>query len=146
MADLLSPQDKLFFQSSLTDLFDTFARDIVIHKEPKKVIKSGSVNLLPGYGESSKPENITYTPVNSTHKAMISYKKKQSTEADSNVGVITPGGEVKIKVQQAARDYIMDGKTEKISFDGKSFNLISRDAVQEYWGMKMYVFYVEEVS
>ena len=104
MADLLSAQDKLFFQSSLLDLFDTFARDMTIHKEPIKIIQSNNVNLLPGYGESSSPENIEYTPVNKSFKAMISYKKNQSTEANSDIGMITPGGEVKIKVQQATRD------------------------------------------
>ena len=146
MADLLSAQDKAFFQSSLLDLFDTFARDIIVHKEPIKIIQSSNVDLLPGYGESSTPENIKYTPVNQTFKAMISYKKNQSTEANADIGMITPGGEVRIKVQQATRNYIMDGKTERIEFDGKSFNLVSRDAVQDYWGMQLFIFYLEEVS
>ena len=146
MADLLSSQDKAFFQSSLLDLFDTFARDMIVHKEPIKIIQSSDVNLLPGYGESSSPSNIKYDPVNQTFKAMISYKKNQATEANTDIGMITPGGEVKIKVQQDARDYIMNGKTERFEFDGKSFNLISRDAVQDYWGMQLFIFYLEEVS
>ena len=146
MADLLSTQDKAFFQSSLLDLFDTFSRDLIVHKEPTKVIQSSAVELLPGYGESSKPENITYTPVNETHKAMISYGKKQDTSADQTVGIITPGGEVKIKVKKDTRDYIMYGKTVKIEIDEKSFKLISRDSVQDYWGMQMYIFYLEEIT
>ena len=38
MADLLSDNDKNSFKSSILDLFDTFSRDIKIHKAPKKII------------------------------------------------------------------------------------------------------------
>ncbi len=38
MGSLLTDADKASFKSSIEDLFDTFARDIVIHKEPKKIV------------------------------------------------------------------------------------------------------------
>tara|TARA_Y100000310_G_C20006580_1_gene500984 strand:- start:61 stop:501 length:441 start_codon:yes stop_codon:yes gene_type:complete len=146
MADLLSDSDKESFKGSLLDLFDTFSRNITVHKEPKKVITQINVNTMPGYNESSVPENIEFVPVSSEFPAMVDYGDKQSTETEPTAGVTIPRGQISIKVKQEARDYILNGKTEKIELDSKSFNLISRDAVKYYFGLKLYVFFLEEVQ
>jgi hypothetical protein len=146
MADLLSNNDKESFKSSILDLFDTFARDITIHKEPRKVIQQMDVNTMPGYGEGSVPENVELVPVSSSFSAMINYGDKQSTKTEGMAGVTVPKGQVSIKVKEDARDYIMNGRTERIEFDNKSFNLISRDSVKYHFGLSLYVFYLEEVQ
>lgn len=146
MADLLSEEDKAFFRSSILDLFDTFKREIIIHKEPRRVIVNSNEDLLPGYGESSKPDNIDYVPVSQTFDAMISYAKEQGIDEANELGVIIPSGKVAIKVKQETRDYIMNGKTERIELDNKSFNLVSRDTVRYLFGLKLYVFFIEEVN
>jgi len=146
MADLLSNTDKVSFQNSVLDLFDTFSRDVTVHKEPQKKIISIDAHLLPGYDESSRPTNIEYVPRSSTFKAIIRYDRKQSTEAEAWAGISIPQGEVSIKVKEEAKDYIDNGTTEKIEIDGKSFKLVSNSSVKDYFGMKMYLYYVEEVS
>ena len=148
MASLLTDADKLSFKNSIIDLFDTFSRDIIIHKEPKKIVSqvNPSSPPLPGYGNDSNPTNITYQPESKTFKAMIRYSDKQSVETDDFIGTKIPTGMVGIKVQEDARDYINKGGTEKIELDGKSFKLGTSDSVKDHFGYKLYVYFIEEIK
>ena len=147
MATVLSDADKESFKSSIIDLFETFSRDIVIHKEPKKVIDQ--VNparpVLPGYKHDSNPSNVTYIPRSKIFKAMIRYNNKQDVETDNFAGTKIPTGMVAIKVQDDAKDYINKGSTEKIVLDGKSFKVASSDAVKDHFGYQLYVYFIEEI-
>ncbi len=146
MADLLSNKDKVSFQGSVLDLFDTFSRSIVIHKESIKKITQVNVNLLPGYGNSSAPTNIEYIPRSQSFRAIIDYKGKQSVSLENDAGILVPKGGISIKVKEETKNYINDGKTEKIIIDDKTFKLASNDTVRDYFGMKMYIYFLEEVS
>ena len=148
MASLLTDSDKLSFKNSIIDLFDTFARDIVIHKEPKKKITSVNPTTpqLPGYGSDSSPTNVEYIAESKTFKAMIRYSDKQNMETDNFAGTKIPTGMVAIKVQEDAREYINKGSTEKIELDGKSFKLGTSDSVKDHFGYKLYVYFIEEIK
>ena len=148
MGSLLTDADKLSFKNSIIDLFDTFSRDIIIHKEPKKIVSqvNPSTPQLPGYGSESSPANVTYVPESKTFKAMVRYSNKQEVETDSFAGTKIPLGMVAIKVQSEAKDYINNGVTEKVVLDGKSFKLASSDAVKDHFGYSLYVYIVEEIK
>ncbi len=148
MGGLLTDADKLSFKNSIIDLFDTFSRDIIIHKEPKKIFSqvNPSSPPLPGYGGDSNPTNVTYQPESKTFKAMIRYSGRQDIETDNFAGTKIPTGMVAIKVQSDARDYINKGITEKIVLDGKSFKLASSDAVKDHFGYALYVYIIEEMK
>ena len=127
-------------------MFDTFSREITVHKEPQKKIMSIDAHLLPGYDETSRPTNIEYVPRSKTFNAIIRYDKKQETESEAWAGINIPQGQVGIKVKEEAKNYIENGKTIKVEIDEKGFKLISNSSVKDYFGMKMYVYYVEEVT
>ena len=148
MGSLLTDADKASFKSSIIDLFDTFSRDIVVHKEPQQVISSVNPSdpLLPGYGGDSNPTNVTYVPKSKSFKAMVRFSNKQEVETDNFAGTKIPTGMVAIKVQEDARDYINDGVTEKVVLDGKSFKLASNDAVKDHFGYALYVYIIEEIK
>lgn len=148
MASLLTDADKLSFKNSIVDLFDTFSRDIVVHKEPQQKISSvnPSTPLLPGYGHESSPTNVEFIAKSKSFKAMVRYSGKQEVETDNFAGTKIPKGMVAIKVQSEARDYINDGTTEKIVLDGKNFKLASSDAVKDHFGYALYVYMVEEIK
>ena len=146
MASLLNETEKNNLTPLIEDLFDTFARDIVVHKEPKKIIKNINTNSLAGYDESSNIENYEYIPECQTFKAKIKYENEQDLEAARFISLrnLLSQGVVKIKVRKDARDYILDGrKTEKIEFDNKSFNIISDDSVKKFFNTVYYVFYLQ---
>ena len=74
---------------------------------------------------------------------MISYKDDQKSDSDVDTGIEFSKGRVRIKVEQEARDYMVNGKTEKVDIDGKSFKLVTDDSLKNYFGTKYYVFFLE---
>ena len=145
MAKLLSDNDKAVFTKVLSDHFDTFQREITVHKEPTKIINTINSNkTYAGYNDSSNVDNFIFKPNFQKFPAIVVYDNKQA-EIASQVATY-PAGIVKIKVGQIARDYIMSGKTERIDVDGNSFNAITEDKIQNYLGLVFYIFYLRATS
>jgi hypothetical protein len=75
---------------------------------------------------------------------MISYKDHQESDTLSEVSEIRYfAGDVRIKVDEDAKNYIKDGKTEKITIDGKDFQLMTEESVKYFFGIKLYVFHLQ---
>jgi hypothetical protein len=147
MASLLSDDDKKSLTGALGDHFDTFKRNIVVYKEPKKIINSGPFDgVLAGYDDSSIENKITYVPVSGVYPAIITYKDEQDSEFLTELASNVARGEVKIKVEKDCRDFVLNGKTEYIELDGKSFNAVSEDKVQHYLGLQYYIFFLEQTK
>jgi len=148
MADLLSNTDKTSFQNSVLDLFDTFGRVITVHKEPQKKVTSSNPAgaVLPGYKNTSNVENIEYVPVSASFTAMVRYQDKQGVELEGEAGIGIPVGKVSIKVKSDARDYIDNGRTQKVEIDGKSFRVASNASIKDHFGLKLYVYHLEEAG
>ena len=72
-------------------------------------------------------------------------RKNKQTEISSQVGTYE-SGLIRIKVKEDASNYIKAGITERIDIDGKSFNTITDDKIQNYLGLKFYIFYLEATS
>jgi len=144
MASLISDSEKAELQTIFEDIFDTFKREITVHKEPKKVISSIDVNHIFGYGEPSQEQNITFVPRSKNFSATITYKM---TAADTayiqDINSYVPGDLVKIKVEEAAKDYIMSGgATEYVEFDNKKFNLVTDDIESNFLGVCFHIFFL----
>lgn len=149
MADLLNETDREFFRTTLNDLFDTFKRTIIVHKEPTKKISNLNTNVYAGYGDTSTPKNIEFVHNYKELEALVSYLDSvgsQTSAIDQDIHLSIPkGASVRIKVKQEGRDYISNGKTEKIEVDGKSFNIVGKESVKYNFGTKLFVFYLEQV-
>jgi hypothetical protein len=144
MADLISNTERVALGSMFNDIFDTFKRYIVIHKEPKKIIKQISMSQIFGYGDYSEAVNYTYIPVTGVYPAIIKYTDKQTANFVEEINSQISVGTASIKVKKDCRDFISNGKTEKIEFDGKAFNVISDDAVKSFLSAsEFYVFQLE---
>lgn len=144
---LLSSQEITEFQNAVNDHFETFKRTITVHRTPKKIISliEGEDQTL-GYNTQPLKESIEYVQQNLSFPAIIQYDPKGSVENISDIKGDIMDQIVKIKVKQDARDYIMGDKIEKITFDDKSFKIISYDILKNYQGLKYYNFYLELVN
>jgi hypothetical protein len=146
MASLISQSERQSLTGIFNDIFDTFKRDLVVYKEPKKIIQEINLDGVFGYGEYSQAANYTYVPVTGVHPAVIRYgsdtEYRQVDDFTSNI----PFGHATIKVKEDARDFIKNGKTEKITFDKKTFELASTDKVQRFLDSEYYVFLVKSTS
>jgi hypothetical protein len=144
MPSLISNSEKEGLQVIFGDIFDTFKREITVHKEPQKVIESIDVNHIFGYGEPSQQENVTYIPRSKSFYATIAYKMSAGDTAYiQDISSFIPGDLVKIKVESETKDYIMHGgKTEYIEFDNKKFNLVTDDIESNFLGVCFHMFFL----
>ena len=151
MATILSSDEITFFTGSLATHFDTFSYNrtklVIVYKEPLKTVINSPSNPIFGYGSDSSIDSVTYTPVSGIFPAQIDYDKEQKiAELDITKEVINKG-QVRIKVEQNARDFIEDGrKTERLEFDSKVYNLFSSDRVLNYLGLKYYIYKLENTN
>ena len=143
MPSLISDTEKQKLTGNFTDIFDTFKREIVIHKAPRKVISQVNTASLFGYGDPASSVNYSYEPVSGIFSATIRYDMNQETERLADIPQNISLGNVYIKVQEGAKNYINKGKTEKITFDNKSFKIISEDANKSFLDSKFYVYRLE---
>jgi len=147
MASLVSSQGINNIHLAVNNHFDTFKRSIVVHKAPmKKIISSIVSPQLIGYQENSIEEQIEYIAQNETFEAIIAYTDPFNVDIVDQIKIRTSSPIVSIKVKKETRDYILNDKTEKITFDNKSFKLISNDIVKSYQGLLYYLFYLEEFN
>jgi len=149
MPSILSANDITKFQNAVNNHFDTFKRTIVVHKEPiKKIISNVNNGQTLGYEENSIVQKIEYIPRNQQFEAIINYNtaRQKLGRENEDIKLFISSNTVGLKVKPEARDYIINDKTEKITFDGKSYNLLSKDIVKNYFGLIYYTFYVEETK
>ena len=143
---LITDADKKYFVAAIGDLFETFKREITVHKEPQKIVKQVNADLYAGYGDTSNPTNVEYVPISKSFYAMVAYQDKQNTNADMDIGAQYSKGLVRIRVERETRDYILNGKTLKIDIDDKPFNLITDDSVKSYFDTQYFVFHLEAAN
>jgi len=146
MASLISTTEKNVLTGIFNDIFDTFKRSITVFKEPKKIIQEINLDGVFGYGEYAQQANYEYVPVYATFDAIIKYANdaeyKEVDDFTSNI----PFGHATIKVKENTREYIKNGKTEKITFDDKTFELASTDKVQRFLDSEYYIFLVRSTD
>lgn len=127
--------------------FETFKKQIIVVKEPQKTQVAVNTNNSPifGYGEASQPtSSFTYTAVSGAFDAQITMDLNQQAAELEEAKNLIGHGKLRIKIKQEARDFIEDGrKTERIDYAGQSFNTFSFDAVQNFFGLKFYIYNLE---
>tara|TARA_R100000008_G_scaffold86870_1_gene82225 strand:+ start:3683 stop:4123 length:441 start_codon:yes stop_codon:yes gene_type:complete len=146
MPSLISDTEKNNLTGIFNDIFDTFKRTITVHKEPKRVVDSVNTASLFGYGDPASSVNYTYVPQSGIYDATIRYNLDQTQETLGDIPQYVSEGAVYIKVQREARDYINKGKTEKITFDNKSFKVISEDANKSFLNSEFFVYKLESTK
>jgi len=146
MPSLISDTEKNNLTGIFGDIFDTFKRAITVHKEPKRVVDSINTSSLFGYGDPASSINYTYVPQSGVYSATIRYNLDQSQDTLGDIPSYIEEGGVYIKVQRDARDYINKGRTEKITFDNKSFKVVSQDANKSFLNSEFFVFKLESTK
>jgi len=146
MASLLTSGEKSSFGQTYIDLFDTFARDVIVFKEPIRVINS--VNDTPsfGYPTDQLPESVTYIPVSGIYKARIYYPQPTQDIVSLNSEIKNPNTSARMRVREEAKNYIENGRTEKITFDNKSWNVNYGFVVKRYIEQDFYEYVMKEIS
>ena len=143
----IKPEVAASFSKQYDDFFTYFSRDFIVHKEPIQVLQQIENAPLYGYGSSSDSVNYTYVPVTGIYKGRIYYNNVRNIESvDPDLKLIIARGDVTLKVKQDARDFIANGKTIKLEFDGKAWNIVTEDVVRKYLNNTYYVYGLEQTK
>jgi hypothetical protein len=135
------------FSNEYDQFFDYFSRPFVVNKDPIRVINQLSSPMIYGYGQNSDQTNFTYVPVTGVFRGRIYYNNARDTDAvDSDLKLVFARGDVTLKVKQPARDFIANGKTINVEFDGKTWNIITEDTVKRYLNNSYYVYGLEQTK
>lgn len=146
MPSLISDSERANLVSIFTDIFDTFKQEVVVHKEPIKVINQINLSAIFGYDEHSNETNYDYEAENKTIYGVVRYAANHGF-ADIDKGALNYiEGDASLKVNKEGRDYINNGKTEKIVIDRKSFNVDGQEVIQRFLDSEFYIFNLKLTS
>jgi len=135
------------FSNEYDQFFDYFSRAFIVNKDPIRVINQLSSPMIYGYGQNSDQTNFTYVPVTGVFNGRIYYNNaKDNDVVDPDLKVIFAKGDVTLKVKKPARDFIANGKTINLEFDGKTWNIITEDIVKKYLNNSYYVYGLEQTK
>ena len=138
MASLLSATQKASFEKGMTNLFDTFKQDVVIYKEAKIDIINIAQPRMYGYNERSD------IPVTGVFQALVTSSKKQNQERLEEAENRIDKGEVEIKVQSDANDFIQNnGKTLYVMINDLMYKFISSQSARPYISSQYFTYYLE---
>ena len=147
MASLISAEEINNFHEAINNHFDTFKRLITVHKTPVKRITISTANpQIVGYQTDSVEEQIEYVSQSENFYAIVKYEDRNNQDIVEQIQIKTNNQIVSIKVKSDARNYILNSKTEKITLDDKSFNVVGTDIIKNYQGLMYYLFYLEETK
>lgn len=136
--------------SSLTGAFEThfqtFARDIVIFKEPIKTLIETNGVSLPGFRDSAAEENYTTTTVSGVYPALVKYGNDQESTFFKDIQSKIVQGDCIIKVKEDARNFINEGKTEAFLIDNMYFKNSSDERISTLQGLTYYIYTLEKTS
>jgi hypothetical protein len=124
------------------NVFDTFARTIIVYKEPKKtIVPQNTNNGLYGFGEQQTTNIYSYTPVTGVFQARVRYADESAILVDSTNTYI-PVSPVTIRVRQDGQLFIDNGVTDKIEVDGKAYKIDGESTKNsflalDYWTYKL---------
>jgi len=140
MASLLTDGEKAAVNSALSDMHDTFARDIYVYVEEASSVPA-ELNYNPLYGRTKNTAKISSEIVLTqyTFTARILYKNEQEEDiidGNAQMNLIASEGEVRIKVRAAAYEKIKI--CSKIEIDNELYVVNSDAKVIGPFGSQFY--------
>lgn len=128
MASLISAARQAQVMQMFRNLHDTFAREITIYKNAKKLQIASSPQYNALYGRNSGGSSIQYETVTHTISARVYYVDlPEEIFSDAGDGsqnkVVLPRGSVRLVVDESGFDILKDAR--RAEFDGKTFSVKS---------------------
>ncbi len=146
MPSLISSTERANLTGNFNDIFDTFKRSIVIYREPIKVPRVTTEEPLFGYGDSQTEQQYDYIPQSGVFDATIRYPSRQPVEVMSDPRTSLSEGQVSIKVKRECRDYIKEGKVDKIVVDERSFILNDDERKSTFLDSEFFIFILKTTN
>lgn len=147
MPSLINQAVEQRVNAAFARLHDTFAREITVYKNAKRVAIASSPEFNAIYGSSGATKNFEYQTVSKTFSARVYYLKMEeeffsnlSFESSSQAKIIMPQGSVKIVVDPEGYEFVKEAR--KVEFDGITFAIRSNGNPMGLFGNQYYEFFL----
>lgn len=153
MASLISAAEDLSFRSTMGDLHDTFAKEIVIFSSRKRTVVSTNPNHNFLYGSGPNQTETIDEVVKTVAKARIHYKKELQLDqmSKSNSGLSTEqfnvrnkDWDVKLIVTEDVKSLIESSK--RIEFNDTIFDVYTDPRPHGVVSYQFYNFYLKALN
>lgn len=133
------------------DFFDTFSIGrnsyISVVKEPLQILNTNNNNILFGYGaDNQNTSDISYVPQTGVFPAVILYGRNMNLDKFTSLKFQVDLNTVLAKVKEDCKDYIINGKTERIYAEGIPYVPQITPLIQNFFGLRFYYFKLNEVT
>lgn len=146
MAGFLSNSVSDYFTGAFYSGFLSFQNELTIYKEPLKTISNINSDSYAGYGQSSVESTITYTPVSGLYSGIVRPAGKPKGGMLVELSSRITKSSFELIIEKPARDFITNGKTELIDYQGIKYNLTTEQYTTDYLGLIFYVYGMEIIQ
>lgn len=147
---LISDTQKTTIQNIIDDIHETFARNITVYEEGKKVLISASSEYNGIYGKvGGGTQSTSKTVVSHTIKARIKYlnareKNLADGQINSQLDIDFIEGSVRITVDASGFAILKEAK--RCEFEGRKYTIESKGNPTGIFGPQYYHFYLEPIE
>lgn len=147
---LISDTQKIAIQSIIDDIHETFARNITVFEEGRKILIAASPEYNGVYGRvGATSSSTTKTVVSHTLKARIKYiNTREQNLADGNINsqidIDLIDGSVRITVDNSGFEILKEAK--RCEFDGRKYTIDSKGNPTGLFGPQYYHFYLSPIE
>ena len=140
--NLVTGTTQALFTGAFGNHFDTFSAhtDLVIFKRPIKELTLPKEDVYAGYGSNQYSQAFSFTEVSGVFPAMEIVSKIENDTFGIQTKTRNPEIETLVKVKPEAKDFIQNGGNDRFIINGKTYNDISLERVQNFFGLKYYYF------
>lgn len=149
-ASLISSSQKNTISAIIDDIHETFARNITVYEEGKKILIAASSEYNGIYGRTGGGATSTSTTsVSHTIKARIKYiDAREANLADgginSQLDIELVDGSVRITVDAAGFNILKEAK--RCEFEGGKYEIVSKGNPTGIFGPQYYHFYLKPLE
>lgn len=147
---LISDSQKNTIKAIIDDIHETFARNITVYEEGKKVLIAASSEFNGIYGKTATgSSSVQKTVVSHTIKARIKYiNSREQSLADGNIDsqldIDLIDGSVRITVNQSGFEILKEAK--RCEFEGRKYTINSKGNPTGIFGPQYYHFYLAPIE
>lgn len=148
MSVLISSTEMTSFVSGVRDHFESFSQFhlVTIIKEPLKQIISVNNQEYNGYGYQAAPENYTLIPQSGQWHCMTYEPESFKDDEIVSIPNILLRGDLIIKVESEASNYITNGKTNFLIVDNDNYTLEGGPLHKSYCTQNYYYYSLKKTT
>lgn len=147
---LISESQKNTISAIIDDIHETFARNITVYEEGKKILIAASSEYNGIYGRTGEGATSTSTTsVSHTIKARIKYIDARGANLseggiNSQLDIELVDGSVRITVDAAGFNLLKEAK--RCEFEGGKYEIVSKGNPTGIFGPQYYHFYLKPIE